>query len=188
MKSLKQLLMILLFLLTGIDTHAQLSDSQRKERMELRSLTKEERMAKAQKMAKKAAKKLVKDGWKNEGWAATVELQLQGLYTMQMEYDENLLPVYLLGEATAIAQDYSTARKEAREKAKINLVEHTVAEHKSCLNYDIDSSFVSEQVARNSLNLSIVNELYRILPDNTKEVKIVIALDNKYMRNIIPSP
>lgn len=181
MKSLKQLLMILLFLLSGIDTHAQLSDSQRKERMELRSLTKEERMAKAQKMAKKAAKKLVKDGWKNEGWAATVELQLQGFYTMQMEYDENLLPVYLLGEATAIARDYSTARKEAREKAKINLVENTVAEYKSCLNHDLDSSFVSEQIAKNNLKISIVNELYRILPDKTKEVKIVIALENKYI-------
>ena len=86
--------------------NAQTTKDVRKERQEMRKASKSELNEKASKAARKDAKKLTKEGWITAPGALPLEKQLDKSYMMQMEYDDDMYPKYLMGEAMSIGENY----------------------------------------------------------------------------------
>jgi len=96
-------------------------NSELKERKALREANKKELNAKASKSAAKEAKKLAKQGWMVSPGALPLEKQLDQVYLMQMEKDENYNPKFIMAEAQSIGQNYDAAKASAINLAKTNL-------------------------------------------------------------------
>lgn len=102
-------------------TSAQITKEQIKEREAIHKASKSELNEKATKAARKEAKKLAKEGWTAAPGALPLEKQLDKSYLMQMEYDTDMYPKYLMGEAMSIGENYDAAKMQALELAKQNL-------------------------------------------------------------------
>lgn len=189
MKAVKFLLTIVLAAFT-MGICAQTPKEIAKERKELRKLSKAEFNEKASKDARKEAKRLQKEGWKAAPGALPMEKQLDKSYLMQQEYDENLFPKYLMGEAMSIGENYDAAKMQALELAKQNLagqiqtevtalIENTVA-NKQLQPEEAASVVQSISAGKNLISQSIgrvltVVEVYRTVSNKNKEVLVRIA-------------
>ena len=182
-------LMALAFGITA-PAQAQLTKEQRKERKELSKMTKNELNNKASKAARKEAKSLTKQGWVVAPGALPLDKQLDRSYNMQYEFDENLLPRYIMGEAMSIGENYDAAKMQALELAKQNLagqiatevtalVENTVAnnqltaEQAASITQTVSASknLISQNIGR----VVPVVEVYRVKGNKNKEVLVRIA-------------
>ena len=187
----KVILFIAVSLLVGTSTsYAQLTKEQRKERNEILKASKAELNAKASKAARKEAKTLAKEGWKTAPGALPLDKQLDKSYTMQMEYDEDMFPKYLMGEAMSIGENYDAAKMQALELAKQNLagqiqtevtalIENTVA-NKQLQPEEAASVVQSISAGKSLISQSIgrvitVIEVYRTVSNKNKEVLVKIA-------------
>lgn len=187
----KVILFIAVSLLVGTSTsYAQLTKEQRKERNEILKASKAELNAKASKAARKEAKTLAKEGWKTAPGALPLDKQLDKSYTMQMEYDEDMFPKYLMGEAMSIGENYDAAKMQALELAKQNLagqiqtevtalIENTVA-NKQLQPEEAASVVQSISAGKSLISQSIgrvitVVEVYRTVSNKNKEVLVKIA-------------
>lgn len=165
-----------------------------KERKELRKMSKGELNEKATKAARKEAKKLAKEGWASAPGALPIEKQLDRSYLMQMEYDDNMYPKYLMGEAMSVGENYDGAKMQALELAKQNLAgqiqtEVTALIENSVANNQLgaeEAATVTKSVmaAKNLISQSIgrtitVVELYRTLNNKNKEVLVRIAYNGE---------
>ena len=190
MKKSKFLLMLsILFFITS-PSFAQLSKEQINERKEIRKLAKSDLKEKASKSARKEAKKLQKEGWTIAPGALPIDKQLDKSYLMQMEYDDNMFPKYLMGEAMSIGENYDAAKMQALELAKQNLagqiqtevtalIENTVA-NKQLQAEEAASVVQSISAGKNLISQSIgqvitVMEVYRSAKNKNKEVLLRIA-------------
>lgn len=178
------------FLCLTANVSAQTAKNIRKERQEIRKASKSELNEKATKTARKDAKKLKKEGWITVPGALPLEKQLDKSYMMQMEYDEDMYPKYLMGEAMSIGENYDAAKMQALELAKQNLagqiqtevtalIENSVA-NKQLANEDAASVTQSIMGAKNLISQSIgrtiiVMECYRVKTNKNKEVLVRIA-------------
>lgn len=178
------------FLCLTANMTAQTAKDIRKERQELRKASKSELNAKASKDAKKEAKKLTKEGWITAPGALPLEKQLDKSYMMQMEYDDDMYPKYLMGEAMSIGENYDAAKMQALELAKQNLagqiqtevtalIKNSVA-NQQLANEDASSLTQSIMGAKNLISQNIgrtitVMECYRIKTNKNKEVLVRIA-------------
>ena len=187
-------LTLALFLMGTATALAQSQKEIRKERKETAKLSKSELNAKASKAARKEAKTLKKEGWQNAPGALPIDKQLDKSYTMQYEYDEDLFPKYLMGEAMSIGQNYDAAKMQALELAKQNLagqiqtevtalIENTVA-NEQLAPEEAASVTKSIMASKNLISQSIgrtlpVMELYRTLKNKNKEVLVRIAYNSK---------
>lgn len=178
------------FLCLTANVSAQTAKDIRKERQEIRKASKSELNEKATKTARKDAKKLKKEGWITVPGALPLEKQLDKSYMMQMEYDEDMYPKYLMGEAMSIGENYDAAKMQALELAKQNLagqiqtevtalIENSVA-NEQLANEDATSVTQSIMGAKNLISQSIgrtiiVMECYRVKTNNNKEVLVRIA-------------
>ena len=169
---------------------AQITKEQQKERKEVYKASKSELNEKATKAARKEAKQLKKDGWQTAPGALPLEKQLDKSYLMQMEYDADMYPKYLMGEAMSIGENYDAAKMQALELAKQSLagqiqteitalVENTVS-NKQLAAEDAASVTQSVMAATNLISQSIgrtitVMEVYRTKPNKNKEVLVRIA-------------
>ena len=162
----------------------------RKERQEIRKLAKAELKQKVDKSVKKEAKRLAKEGWGVKPGALPLEKQLERSYLMQYEYDENLFPKYIMGEASSVGENYDAAKTAALSLAITNLagqiqtevtalVENTVANRQLSPE---DAASISETVmaSKNLISQSIgrtvpVMECYRINSKKNNEVLVRIA-------------
>ncbi len=176
--------------LTASPSFAQLSKEQINERKEIRKLAKSDLKEKASKSARKEAKKLQKEGWTIAPGALPIDKQLDKSYLMQMEYDENMFPKYLMGEAMSIGENYDAAKMQALELAKQNLagqiqtevtalIENTVA-NKQLQAEEAASVVQSISAGKNLISQSIgqvitVMEVYRSAQNKNKEVLLRIA-------------
>jgi uncharacterized protein YijF (DUF1287 family) len=112
---------------------------------------------------------------------------------MQMEYDDNMMPKYLMGEAMSIGSNYDGAKMQALELAKQNLAGQIQTEVTAL----IESTVANEQLAqeeaesvtktilasKNLISQSIgrtisVVELYRTLKNKNNEVLVRIAYNS----------
>ena len=185
---------VVAMLLTGATTvMAQSQEEIRKERKEMKKLAKSELNEKASKAARKEAKKLKKEGWTNAPGALPIDKQLDKSYMMQMEYDEDLFPKYMMGEAMSVGQSYDAAKMQAVELAKQNLagqiqtevtalIENTVA-NKQLEAEEAESVVQSIIAGKNLISQSIgrtitVVEVYRTLQNKNKEVLVRIAYNS----------
>lgn len=149
---------------------------------------------KASKAARKEAKSLKKDGWQTAPGALPLEKQLDKSYMMQMEFDEDMFPKYLMGEAMSIGSNYDAAKMQALELAKQNLagqiqtevtalIENTVANEQ--LDAEQAASVTrSVMASKNLISQSIgrtitVVEVYRTLKNKNKEVLVRIAYNSE---------
>lgn len=185
----------LTFLCLSTNTNAQITKEVRKERQELRKISKNEINEKATKVARNDAKKLKKEGWHVTPGSLPLEKQLDRVYLMQMEYDEDMFPKYLMGFAMSIGENYDAAKMQAMELAKLDLAAQIQTEITSLIETSVankqlgddDAASITQSVmgAKNLISQSIgrtivVTECYREKPNKNKEVLIRIAY-NKAM-------
>lgn len=169
----------------------------RKERQEIRKLAKQELTARVDKVTKKEAKRLKKEGWNVKPGALPLEKQLEKAYLMQYEYDENLFPKYIMGEASSIGENYDAAKTAAISLAITNLagqiqtevtalIENTVANRQMSAD---DAASITETVmaSKNLISQSIgrtipVVEAYRINSKKNNEVLVRLAYNGDMAR------
>lgn len=173
-----------------VPAQAQLTKEQRKERKEMAKMTKNELNSKASKAARKEAKKLAKEGWQVAPGALPLDKQLDRSYNLQFEFDENMLPKYIMGEAMSIGENYDAAKMQAMELAKqalagqiatevTALIENTVAnkqltqEQAASITQTVTASksLISQSIGR----VVPVVEVYRVKGNKNKEVLVRIA-------------
>ncbi len=191
----KILLFVVICLLTGTTmSYAQLTDEQIKERKEIRKASKKELSEKATKTARKEAKKLAKEGWMSAPGALPLEKQLDRSYLMQMEYDEDMFPKYIIGEAMSIGQNYDAAKMQAVELAKQNLAGQIQTEITALIENNVSNQqleaeeavsitqtiMASKSLISQSIGRTIpLVEVYRDKPNKNKEVRVYIAYNSK---------
>ena len=162
----------------------------RKERQEIKKLSKQELTSRVDKVTRKEAKRLKKEGWVVSPGALPLEKQLERVYTMEYEYDTDLFPKYIIASAQSIGENYDAAKTAATSLAITNLagqiqtevtalIENTVANRQLKAE---DAASISETVmaSKNLISQSIgrtivVVECYRILNNKNREVLVRIA-------------
>jgi len=196
MKTVK-IIIALFYLSLSLTASAQLTKEQLKERKELRKQSQKELHQKATKEARKEAKKLKKQGWQTTPGTLPVEKQLDRSFLMQMEYDDDLFPKYLMAEAMSTGENYDGAKMQAIELAKQNLAgqiqtEVTALVENSVANSQLEAgeaatvtksimagkSLISQSLGR----VLPVVEVYRVVDKKTnknKEVLVRLAYDSK---------
>lgn len=152
--------------------------------------SKSELNEKASKAAKKEAKKLQKEGWQTAPGALPLEKQLDKSYAMQYQYDEAMYPMYIMGEAMSIGENYDGAKMQAMELAKQNLaaqiqtevsglIDNSVATQQLAMEEAVTvtkSIMASKSLIVQSIGRTItVMECYRTLKNKNKEVLVRIA-------------
>lgn len=188
-----KILLLVTCVLFAFPSEAQLTKEQIKERKETLKKTRLELKEKVSKEARKEAKKLSKQGWLVVPGALPLEKQLDKSYMMQLEYDADLFPKYIMGEAMSIGTNYDAAKMQALELAKQNLaakiqtevtalIENTVA-NKQLGSEDAASVIQSISAGKSLISQSIgriitIVELYRTLNNNNKEVLVKIAYNS----------
>ena len=119
----KVILFIAVCLFAGTTTgYAQLTKEQRKERQEITKASKAQLNEKASKTARKEAKTMTKEGWQTAPGALPIDKQLDKSYMMQYEYDENMYPKYIMGEAMSVGGNYDAAKMQALELAFFSII------------------------------------------------------------------
>lgn len=164
------------------------------ERAEISKLSKQQLNERATKAARKAVKEYTKEGWKVAPGHLPLEKQLDRSYKMQNEYDSNYYPMYILGEAMSIAENYDAAKMQATELAKINLAgqlqtEVTAMVEASVANNNLpqeEAASITEVVmasksiiSQNIGRIMPVIECYRDKSNKNKEVRVVIAYNSE---------
>ncbi|MBO5961349.1 MAG: hypothetical protein J6P99_05875 [Paludibacteraceae bacterium] len=190
----KVLFVALTMLIACTASFAQDAKEIRKERQIIQKMAKKELTARVDKTTKKEVKRLVKEGWVVSPGALPLEKQLQRSFLMEMEYDDNLFPKYIMANAQSIAENYDAAKTAATSLAITNLagqiqtevtalIENTVANKQLAAE---EAASISETVmsSKNLISQSIgrtiaVVECYRVLPNKNREVMVRIAYNGE---------
>lgn len=196
--SVKFFVVIFLFFVP-LSMTAQISKEQIKERKTIVNSSKKELNNKVSKTVRKEAKKLEKEGWTTVPGALPLYKQLDKSYMMQYEYDSDMYPKFIMGEAMSVGGNYDAAKMQALELAKQNLagqiqtevtalIENTVA-NKQMDEGDAASITQSISAAKNLISQSIgrtipVVEAYRVLPNKNKEVLVRIAYNSDMAKKV----
>ena len=194
MKTLKLFSFIVCMIFCGLTANAQDAKDIMKERQAIKKMTKQELGARVDKATKKEAKQLTKEGWVVSPGALPLEKQLQRSYEMQMEYDENYFPKYIMASAQSIAENYDAAKTAATSLAITNLAgqiqtevcasiantvgnEQLSAEEAASITETVMSSknLISQSIGRTI----VVTELHRVLPNKNREVLVRIAYNGE---------
>jgi len=201
MKKVNIFKIVMTIALMGItlSAQAQITKEQRKERKEITKSSKSQLNDKATKAARKEAKRLKKEGWTTAPGALPIDKQLDKSYLMQYEYDEEMYPKYIMGEAMSIGGNYDAAKMQALELAKQNLagqiqtevtalIENTVANEQMDAG-EAASITRSVSAAKNLISQSIgrtipIVELYRNTSNKNKEVLVRIAYAGNMAKRI----
>lgn len=199
MKNLLNVLVTIFLFGISCELSAQITKEQQKQRKEILKSSKSELNDKASKAARKEAKKLKREGWNTTPGALPLDRQLDRAYLMQYEYDNEMYPKYIMGEAMSVGGNYDAAKMQALELAKQNLagqiqtevtalIENTVA-NKQMDEGDAASITQSISAAKNLISQSIgrtipVVELYRTLSNKNKEVLVRIAYNSDMAKKV----
>ena len=196
----KVILFFAVCLLSGTTaSYAQITKEQQKERKEIYKSSKTQLNEKASKAARKEAKEMKKEGWQTAPGALPIEKQLDKSYMMQYEYDVDMYPKYIMGEAMSVGGNYDAAKMQALELAKQNLagqiqtevtalIENTVA-NEQLSGEEAESVTRSIMAAKNLISQSLgrtipVVEVYRTLSNKNKEVLVRIAYSGDAAKKI----
>jgi len=196
---MKKLLFTLLVCAIGASAVVAQSRETFEERKELRKMSKDELNSKATKAARKEAKRLKKEGWQPAPGALPLEKQLDRSYLMQMEYDEDMYPKYMMAEGMSVASNYDAAKMQALELAKqllagqiqtemTSLIENSVANEQLEANEAVSvtksimesKNLISQSIGR----VIVVSELYRTLKNKNKEVLVRVAYNSDMAKKI----
>ena len=165
-----------------------------KERQEVQKLAKKDLKAKVDKNIRKEAKRLKKEGWQVKPGALPLEKQLERSYLMQYEFDANLFPKYIMGEASSVGENYDAAKVAANSLAVTNLAGNIQTEVTALLENTVankqlspeEAASISETVmsSKNLSSQSIgrtvpVMECFRINSKKNHEVLVRIAYNSE---------
>lgn len=166
------------------------TEAQLKERQQIKKMAKSELNEKASKDARKESKTLKKDGWKSSPGSLPIERQLDRCYLMQMEYDEDLNPKFIMGEGMSIGEVYDAAKLQAIELAKQQIASKIESEMAAIIENEVSNSQLSRQQAASvaesvSKSKSLITqklnrvltvmEAYRPLDNGNVEVLVRVA-------------
>lgn len=201
---MKKLMMVAMALIVACSaSFAETSDAKQiyKERKELRKLDKKQLNEKSTKAAKKEAKRLKKEGWVVSPGTLPLEKQLDRSYLMEMEYDENLYPKYIMANAQSIGENYDAAKTSALSLAITNLagqiqtevtalIENTVANKQLQANEAasiVETIMSSKNLISQSIGRTItVVECYReVKKSGNKEVLVRIAYNGDMAKDAV---
>lgn len=199
MNAVKLFLILITVGITTSTVFAQISKEQLKERKEVMKSSMSQLNEKATKTARKEAKRLKKEGWTTTPGALPLDKQLDKAYLMQYEYDKDMFPKYIMGEAMSIGGNYDAAKMQALELAKQNLagqiqtevtalIENTVANEQLAAE-QAESITRSVMASKNLISHRIgrtitVVETYRTLANKNKEVLIRIAYNGEMAKKL----
>ena len=176
---------------------AQVSKEQIKARKELKKQSTKALHEKATKEARKEAKKMKKQGWQTTPGTLPIEKQVDRAFLMQMEYDEDLFPKYLMGEGMSIGENYDGAKMQAIELAKQNLAGQIQTEITTLIENNVANSQItageaatvtkSLMAGKSLISQSLgrvlpVIEVYRVVDkkkNQNKEVLVRLAYDSQ---------
>ena len=176
---------------------AKSMDDIQKERQEIRKMSKKVLYERADKSTRKEAKRLEKEGWKVHPGQLPLEKQLEDTYLKQCEYDEDLFPKYVMGQASSVGEHYDAARTAAFALAITDLASHIQTEVTALVENTVankqlsaeEAASISETVmtSKNLISQSIgrtitVLECYRINDKKNTEVLMRIAYDSESAR------
>lgn len=165
-----------------------------KERAEIAKLSKQQLNDRATKAARKAVKDYEKEGWKVAPGHLPLEKQLDRSYKMQYEYDDNYYPMYVMGEAMSIAENYDAAKMQATELAKINLAGQLQTEVTAMVEASVANNALPEEeaasitevvmasksiISQNIGRIVPVIECYRDKANKNKELRVVVAYNSQ---------
>lgn len=191
MKKIYTLMLVMLVAASAM--MAQTDREIRKERQEVRKMAKAELTARVDRNTRKEAKRLKEEGWQVKPGALPLEKQLERSYLMQFEYDEDLFPKYIMGEASSVGENYDAAKASAMSLALTNLAgqmktEVTALVENSVTNRQLapgEAESISESVieSKNLISQSIertilVVECFRINEANNNEVLVRLAYNS----------
>ena len=172
----------------------------RKERQEIKEMAKAELSARVDKATKKEAKRLKKEGWVVSPGALPLEKQLERSYLMEFEFDENLFPKYIVGNAQSIGENYDAAKAAATSLAITNLAGKIQTEVEALIENTVgnqqigaeDAASIAEsvQASKNRISQSIgrvitVVECYRVLDNKNREVMVRIAYNSEMAKKAV---
>ena len=154
------------------------------------------------KIIKREASYLRKDGWT----VLPGMMSIVGQLNKSLQYEDNLLSKYVMGESMAISENYDAAKMQALERAKVNLVAGIIQEvFKKFQNTLEKAIFAQEQfdsiiqnletgkllISQNIGTIITVLEFYRTLDNKNIEVLVRIACKSyrvkEFIKNIICS-
>ncbi|MBE6230915.1 MAG: hypothetical protein E7117_00950 [Bacteroidales bacterium] len=166
-----------------------------KERKALARLSESELNSKATKAARKAAKEYEREGWQVAPGALPLEKQLDRMYKMQYEFDDNGFPKYIVGEGMSEGGNYDAAKMQALEFAKQNLAgqistEVTALVESSVANSQMDAGQVASLAETVSASKNLISQrIGRVITvvdcfrvksgTKNKEVRVVIAYNSE---------
>ncbi len=149
---------------------------------------------KLDRLAAKEAKKLEKEGWMIRPGSLPLEQQLLKSYELQNKTDEDLYPLYIMGEATSVGENYDAAKTAAISLALNNLagqiqteltalIENTVVNKQLTAEEAVSISetvMTSKSLISQSLGRTMpVMECYRLNSKKNTEVLVRIAYSQK---------
>lgn len=198
---MKKIIMFAMAMLVACSSmFAQDAKQIRKERQEIKKMAKAELTARVDKVTKKEAKRLKKEGWVVSPGALPMEKQLERSYLMEYEYDENLFPKFLMANAQSIGENYDAAKTAATSLAITNLagqiqtevtalIENTVGNQQMAAE-DAASIVETVMASKNLISQSIgrvitVVECYRILDNKNREVMVRIAYNSEMAKQAV---
>lgn len=149
---------------------------------------------KLDRLAAKEAKKLEKEGWMIRPGSLPLEQQLLKSYELQSKTDEDMYPLYIMGEATSVGENYDAAKTAAISLALNNLagqiqteltalIENTVVNKQLTAEEAVSISetvMSSKSLISQSLGRTMpVMECYRLNSKKNTEVLVRIAYSQK---------
>ena len=189
---------IVVCLLAGaVNTYAQITKEQRQERKEMLKMTKAELNQKASKDARKEAKRLQKEGWKVAPGALPMEKQLDRVFVMKYEFDTDMFPKWIFGDAMSIGENFDAAKMQAIAIAKEKIAGEIGTEVTAVIDNNLANKQLSPEeaaslvksidkgkqfISRNIGRTITVTEMYRTLSNKNKEVRVQIAYSSEMAR------
>jgi hypothetical protein len=155
---------------------------------------------KASKEARKEAKKLKKEGWVVSPGSLPLERQLDRSYLTIMETDEDLNPVYIVGEGLSVGENYDAAKMQAMELARQQIAGKIGSETTALIDNLVGNKQMGAEEAATVTTLlsegkTIISqklgrvvpvvECYRTLNNKNKEVMVRLATKESAIREVM---
>lgn len=193
---MKQFIILSFFMLGCSVLFAQSTKSLEKTRKELQREIKRD----APKRARKEAKILMKQNFVVPAGALPLDKQLEMAWEKQYEEDEKGFPKYIIGNAASIGTNYSAAKNQATNLAKVELAGLISSQIASLAENSVANQDLSQQEAASvvktieaSKNIiaqelgRVLNilEVYRTLENKNVEVQVRLAYSVDYANEIV---
>ena len=189
-----KVILVLIMVSLSLSSMAQSDYQAKKEK------AKAELKEKASKEARKESKRLKKEGWTITPGALPLDVQLDRSYTYELDRDENMTPVYIIGEGMSTGESYDAAKMQAMELARQQIAGKIESETTTLIDNLVGNKQLPEGEAASVTTLlaegkSIVSQkLGRILPvvecyrtkkNNNKEVMVRVAIKDASVREVL---